>query len=56
MRQDLHRHFIALGLSPGASSNDIRIAYRCPFSSRCSWPQEWRYGAPRVGTRSTRQN
>jgi hypothetical protein len=28
MRPDLHRHFLVLGLSPGASSNDIRVAYR----------------------------
>jgi hypothetical protein len=28
MRQDLLRHFTALGLSPGASANDIRVAYR----------------------------
>ena len=28
MRPDLHRYFITLGLSPGASANDIRGAYR----------------------------
>jgi curved DNA-binding protein CbpA len=28
MRQDIQRHFTALGLSPGASANDIRVAYR----------------------------
>src|SRR5580698_11188809 len=28
MRPDSHRHFLALELSPGASANDIRGAYR----------------------------
>lgn len=28
MRPDTHRYFSALGLSPGASANDIRVAYR----------------------------
>ena len=28
MRPDLHRYFITLGLSPGASANDIRLSYR----------------------------
>jgi DnaJ-like protein len=28
MRQDIHRYFNALGLSPGASADDIRVAYR----------------------------